>query len=218
MQDENPDEGEERNKSLSDQDITEGLDRNNNLLPVDISEYVQKVRDELKQYKEQKEYYEKRRKKEIVLELVGLLEKHKYPKNWLRTIIAQELGDYISTNYIEKILAEQYPNEKKKKVEEESTHQLAEIPQNDDKISIEISTTGESIIDNDNHFGNSDPHDKKDMIQGCTPGEPSEGFTTDLERQVEEGTKEIIRTLQKRIKDLETRCYQLDRAVQEGSR
>jgi len=47
---------------------------------VNISEYVQKARDELKQYEEQKKFYEKRRKREIILELVDLLEEHDYPK------------------------------------------------------------------------------------------------------------------------------------------
>ena len=63
----------------------------------------------------------------------------------MRLIIAQELGIYISTSYIEKILAEKYSHEKKK-VNEESSHQTAEIPQIDDRTPIEVSSTGESII------------------------------------------------------------------------
>ena len=57
------------------------------------------------------------------------------------------IRDYISTSYIEKILAEKYPNEKKK-VKEESTREIAEIPQIDDRTPIEVSSTGESIIGN----------------------------------------------------------------------
>jgi hypothetical protein len=62
------------------------------------------VRDELKQYEEHKKFYETRRKKEIILDLATLLEEHQYPKDLLRSILARELGDYISTRYIEKIL------------------------------------------------------------------------------------------------------------------
>ena len=140
------DEGDENN-NLSDRerDLTDRLNRKKNPLPENISEYVQKARDELKRYEEQKKFYEKRRKKEIVLGLVDLLEEHDYPKEWLRLIVSRELEDYISTSYIEKILAEKYPDEKKK-VKEESTRQLTEIPQNDDKIPIEVSTTGENIL------------------------------------------------------------------------
>ena len=64
--DESQDEGD-GNKNLSDRekDLTDLLDREKNPLPENISEYVQKARDELKRYEEQKEFYEKRRKKEI---------------------------------------------------------------------------------------------------------------------------------------------------------
>ena len=91
--DESQDEGD-GNKNLSDreQDLTDRLDRKKNPLPENISEYVQKARDELKRYEEQKKFYEKRRKKEIVLGLVDLLEEHDYPKEWLRLIISRELG------------------------------------------------------------------------------------------------------------------------------
>lgn len=215
MQDENRYGDGERNKSLSDreQGITDRLDRENNPLPEDISEYVQKVRDELKQYEEQKKYFEKQRKKEIVLELVNLLEKHKYPKEWLRLIIAQELGDYISTSYIEKTLAEKYPNEEKKKVEEESTRQLTEIPQDDDKIPIEVSTTGEGIGDVDkDDYGNVSPcsyHTTNQMSEVQTKSE------SELKQQIEEGKEEIVRALQKQVDDLQARCYQLNQLAQE---
>jgi uncharacterized protein YejL (UPF0352 family) len=81
-------------------------------LPENVTEYIQKVRDELKKYEENKKFYETKRKKEIILDLAALLEKHQYPKDLLRSILARELGDYISTRYIEKILAEKYPNDK----------------------------------------------------------------------------------------------------------
>jgi DNA-dependent RNA polymerase auxiliary subunit epsilon len=127
-------------------------------LPENVIEYIKKVRDELKQYEEKKEFYEKMRKKEIVLQLIDLLEEHEYPKEWLRLIIAQELGDYVSTSYIEKILAEKYLDEEKK-VKKQSTSQTEDIPQNDAKIPVEVSSTGESIVisdkgdsDNDNPY------------------------------------------------------------------
>jgi predicted RND superfamily exporter protein len=116
-------------------------------LPENVIEYIKKVRDELKQYEEKIEFYEKTRKKEIVLQLIDLLEEYEYPKEWLRLIIAQELGEYISTSYIEKILAEKYPDEKK--VKKQATSQIEEIPQNDDKIPVEVSSTGESIVISD---------------------------------------------------------------------
>ena len=196
------------------QDLTDRLDREKNPLPENISEYVQKARDELKRYEEQKKFYEKRRKREIVLELVDLLEEHDYPKEWLRLIIAQELGDYISTSYIEKILAEKYPD-KKKKVKEEFTNQITEIPQIDDRTPIEVSSTGESIIgskDDDPDDTNSYPHYSASSIR--TKGVPTE-FKTELERQAEEGVQEIVKKLQKKVKGLETKCYQLDQQAQE---
>ena len=58
-----------------------------------------------------------------------------------------KLGDYISTRYIEKILAEKYPDKKEDK--EQSTSQIANNTQNDNKIPIEVSSTGESIVIND---------------------------------------------------------------------
>ena len=216
--DESEDEGD-GNKNLSDREknLADLLDRKKNPLPENISEYVQKARDELKQYEEQKEYFEKRRKREIVLELIDLLEQYAYPKEWLRLIIAQELGDYISTSYIEKILAEKYPDKEKKKVKEQSTRQLTEIPQNDDMIPIEVSTTGESLVYDDNDEpGSTEPYDKHQLSQGCVPGEVPTGFKTDLERQTEEGRREIFRTLQKQVNDLQTKCYQLDQLVKEG--
>jgi hypothetical protein len=215
VQDENRYGSGGRNKSLSDgeQGITDRLHRENNPLPEDVSEYVQKVRDELKQYEEQKKYFEKRRKKEIILELVDLLEKHKYPKEWLRLIMAQELGDYISTSYIEKILAEKYPNEEEKKVGEESTRQLPEIPRNDDKIPIEVSTTGESIGDVDkDDYGNVNPcsyHITNKMSEVQTKSE------SELNQQIEECKEEIVRALQKQVDDLQARCYQLNQLAQE---
>jgi hypothetical protein len=198
------------NREQEEQDLTVWLDREKKPLPEDISEYVQNARDELKQYEEKKKFYERQRKREIVLGLVDLLEEYGYPKDWLRVIISQELGDFISTSYIEKILAEKYPDEKKK-VKEEYTRQLTEIPRNDDKISIELFTTGESIVD-DNH----DSRSVTSYDTSQTSTEVSE-FKTDLEIQAEKGAQEIVKKLQKRVRDLETRCYQLDQLAQEGS-
>ncbi len=42
-------------------------------LPENVTEYIQKVRDELKKYEENKEFYETRRKKEIILDLALFL-------------------------------------------------------------------------------------------------------------------------------------------------
>jgi hypothetical protein len=133
---------EERNRNLSGQqhDQTNLFDRERNPLSENIVEYIQKVRNELEQYEEHKKFFEKKRKREIILELIDLLKEYDYPKDWLRVIISQELGDYISTSYIEKILAEKYP-EDKKNVKEQSTRQITEIPQIDGKIPIGVSTT-----------------------------------------------------------------------------
>src|SRR5919106_1639160 len=123
------------------------FERGKKPLPENVTEYIQKARDELKEYEEHKKFYETRRKKEIILDLAALLEKHQYPKDLLRSILARELGDYISTRYIEKILAEKYPNDKE--VKEQSTSQIADNTRNDDKIPIEVSSTGESIVIDD---------------------------------------------------------------------
>jgi len=207
------DDGKASNRNLNDHQQHDRLDKENNPLPENISEYIQKARDELKQYEEQKKFYEKRRKREIVLELVDLLEEHDYPREWLRLIIAQELGDYISTSYIEKILSERYPDEKKK-IKEQSIRQITEIPQNDGKIPIEVSVTGESIGDDD-HLDNTIPNsydtDHKSSEEARTE------FKTDLELQAEEGTRDIVRTLQKQVSELQTKCYLLDQQAQERS-
>ena len=212
QQDDNNDAESKRNLNNRQQNQ---LDRENNPLPEKISEYVQEARDELKQYEEQKKFYEKRRKREIVLELVDLLEEYDYPKEWLRLIIAQQLGDYISTSYIEKILAEKYPDEEKSKknVRKQSTRQTTEFPQIDHMIPIELSTTGEGVVNN-----------KNDDLEGVNPyntvrrgTEDSTGPKTELELQAEKGTREIVKKLQQRVRDLETKCYQLNQLAQEGS-
>ena len=202
---------EEGDKNLGDaeKDQTNHAEKEGEPLPEDIVEFIQKARDELKIYEECKRFYEKKRKKEIILELVDLLEKYDYPREWFRHIISQKLGDYISTSYIEKILKERYPDERKK-VKEQSIGQIAEIPQNDDKISVEVSSTGKSITDNKSDLRNSDPHDKIRIIRDRAPGEVTIGLKAESERQAEKGTQEIVKKLQKRIGDLETRCYQLD--------
>jgi hypothetical protein len=206
---------EEGNGNLSDQEEPKQSEREKKPLPENIAEHIQRARDELKQYEEHKKFYEKKRKKEIVLELVYLLEEHNYPKEWLRLLIARELGDYISTNYIEKILAEKYPDERKK-VKEQSTRQTTEITQNEDRIPIEVSSTGESIVNNNED----DPGDITPYSHGAngmsTREAPTE-FKTDIERQAEEGTREIVRALQKQVRDLQTKCYQLDQLAKERS-
>jgi hypothetical protein len=205
------DDGDEANKrNLDDQQQYDRLDRKNNPLPENISEYVQRARNELKQYEEQKKFYEKRRKKEIIVELVDLLEEHDYPNEWLRLIIAQELGDYISTSYIEKILAEKYPDEKN--VKKQPTRQTTEIPRIDDRIPIELSTTGEGLVDNDYDL---ESVNSNDTIQLST--KDSAESKTDLELQAEKGVREKVKKLQQRAKDLETKCYQLGQLAQEGS-
>jgi hypothetical protein len=184
------------------------FDKERNPLPEDITEYVQKARNELKQYEKQKRYFEKHRKKEIVLGLIDLLKEHNYPKDWLRVIISRELGDYISTSYIEKILAEKYPEEKKN-VKEDSTRQITQIPQIDDKIPLEVSTTGESIFGENNKLGNSNPYNTElSKVQVSSE--------TKLERQAEKGAQKIVKKLQEKVEGLEKRCYQLDQLVQEG--
>ena len=211
QQDDNNDAESKRNLNHQQQNQ---LVRENNPLPDDISEYIQQARDELKQYEEQKKFYEKKRKKEIVLELIDLLEEHNYPKEWLRLLIAQELGDYISTSYIEKILAEKYPDEEKSKknVKEQSTRQTTEIPQIDDRIPIELSTTGESLVDHDDDdLERVNPYNTNHQDR-----ENSTGPKTELELQVEKGVQEIVRKLQQRVRDLETKCYQLNQLAQEG--
>jgi hypothetical protein len=183
-------------------------------LPVNITEYIQKVRDELKRYEENKKFYEKKRKREIVLQLIDLLEEHEYPKEWLRLIIAQELGDYISTSYIEKILAERYPDEGKK-VKKQSTSQTEEIPQNDDKIPIEVSSTGESIVTNDE--GDSHNSDPCLYEVGGVSSDALKEIKTDRERHVEQGTGDIVEVLQTQIKDLQTKCSRFEELANEGS-
>jgi hypothetical protein len=159
-------------------------------LPEKLTEYIQKVRDELKEYEESKKFYEKKQKKEIVLQLIDLLEEYEYPKEWLRLIIARELGDYISTSYIEKILMERYPDDEKE-VKEQSTSQTEEIPQNDEKIPVEVSSTGESIIIS----GKGDPDNKDPYLNEASDVSshvPAE-IKSDIALQVEQGTEDIVR-------------------------
>jgi hypothetical protein len=197
--------------SDKEQDPTIPLGREGKPLPEKVVEYIQKARDELKEYEEHKKYYEKKRKREIVLELIDLLQEYDYPKEWLRLIIAQELGEYISTSYIEKILAEKYPNEDK--LEEQSTRQITEIPQNDDKIPMEVSSIGESMIGNNNDWDNTN-HNSYDLNR-VRHEEVATEFKSNLELQAEEGTKEIVRALQKQVNDLQTKCFQLDQLAKE---
>lgn len=181
-------------------------------LPENISEYIQKVRDELKEYEEHKKFYETRRKKEIILELATLLEKYQYPKELLRSILARELGDYISTRYIEKILAEKYPNEKE--VKEQSTSQIANNSRNNNKIPIEVSSTGESIIINDKDQPyNNDPnlHEADDANSDV-----STEIMTELEQQIEQDAGDIVRILQTQVSDLQTKCSRLEELADEG--
>jgi hypothetical protein len=184
-------------------------------LPENVTEYIQKVRDELKRYEENKKFYEKKRKKEIVLQLIDLLEEYEYPNEWLRLIIAQELGDYISTSYIEKILAEKRPDEEKK-LKKQSTSQIAEIPQNDDKIPIEVSSTVESIVINNN--GDHDYNDPYLGEAGDISSDVSTEIKTDIERQIEQGTGDIAKAkvLQTQINELQIKCSQLKELANES--
>jgi hypothetical protein len=177
------------------------FERGKKPLPKNVSEYIQKVRDELKQYEEHKKFYEIGRKKEIILDLAALLEKHRYSKDFLRSILARELGDYISTRYIEKILAEKYPNENE--VKEQSTSQIANDTRNDNKIPIEVSSIGESIVISDKGDpDNTNPYlHKEHDINSEVPTE----IEVNIE-QVEQGTGDIVRVLQTRVRDLQTKC------------
>ena len=179
-------------------------------LPEKISEYIQKARDELKEYEEHKKFYETKRKKEIILDLATLLEKHRYPKDLLRSILARELGDYISTRYIEKILAEKYPNENE--VKEQSTSQIANNTRNDNKIPIEVSSTGESIVISDKgDLDNTDSYlHKEHDINSEVPTE----IEVNIE-QVEQGTGDIVRVLQTQVRDLQTKCSQFEKLARE---
>lgn len=181
-------------------------------LPENVTEYIQKARDELKQYEEHKKFYETRRKKEIILDLAALLKEHRYPKDFLRSILARELGDYISTRYIEKILEEKYPNEKE--VKEQSTSQIANSSRNDNKIPIEVSSTGESIIVNgiDDPGSNNNPnlHEASDVSLDV----PRE-VESDIELQVEQDTGDIVKVLQTQLSDLQTKCSQFEKLASE---
>lgn len=199
-----------KNSSDTKKDQTKQLKKEVKPLPLNITEYIQEARDELKVYEEYKRFYEKQHKREIILGLADLLEKYDYPKELFRYIIARELGDYISTRYIEIVLAGKYPNEKKK-VEKQSTSQIANISQIDDKIPIELSTTGESIV-----------NDVKDELRNPklyntdhTTAKVSTEPRTELVQQAEDGAQEIVKKLQEKVKRLEAKCYQSDQLAQE---
>lgn len=187
------------------------FERGKKPLPKNVSEYIQKARDELKEYEGHKKFYETRRKKEIILDLAALLEKHQYPKDLLRSILARELGDYISTRYIEKILAEKYPNEKE--VKEQSTSQIANNTRNDNKIPIEVSSTGESIVINDEFDpdGTNPYQHKEHDINSEVPTE----IEVNIE-QVEQGTGDIVRVLQTQVRDLQTKCSHFEDLANES--
>ncbi len=182
-------------------------------LPENISEYIQKARDELKEYEEHKKFYETRRKKEIILDLAALLEKHRYPKDLLRATLARELGDYISTRYIEKILAEKYPNEKE--VKEQSTSQIANNSRNDNKIPIEVSSTGESIIVNEIDDPGSNNNPNLHGVCDASSDVPRE-VKSDIEPQVEQNTGDIVKALQTQVNDLQTKCSQFEEFASEN--
>jgi hypothetical protein len=202
----------DKNLGNVEKDQTNQLEEEGKSLPEDIEGFIQKVRDELKTYEECKSFYEKQRKREIILELVDLLVTYDYPKEWFRVIIARKLGDYISTRYIEIILAEKYPNEKKK-VKKKSTSQIAKISRIEDKTPIELSTTGDSIVSNvDCELRNPNLYNSD---QKSTSTKVSSQFRTELERQAEEGVQIMVKKLQEKVKGLETKCYQLDQLAQE---
>jgi hypothetical protein len=182
-------------------------------LPENISEYIQKARDELKEYEEHKKFYETRRKKEIILDLATLLEEHRYPKDLLRSILARELGDYISTRYIEKILEDKYPN--KREVKEQSTSQIANNTGNDNKIPIEVSSTGESIvIDDKGDPGNTSPC-LHEVISDNNSEVPAD-IRANIDRQSKQGTEDIVRVLQMQVRDLQTKSSQFEELANEG--
>jgi uncharacterized protein YejL (UPF0352 family) len=199
---------EQEKESKSDQ-----FEREKKPLPENISEYIQKARDELKEYEEHKKFYETRRKKEIIIDLAALLEKHRYPKDLLRSILARELGDYISTRYIEKILAEKYQNEKESK--EQSTSQIANNTLNDNKIPIEVSSTGESIVIDDKV----DPANISSCLHEGTGDNnleiPAE-LGANINRQSKQGTEDIVRVLQTQVRDLQTKSSQFEELANEG--
>jgi hypothetical protein len=187
------------------------FEREKRPLPENVTEYIQKARDELKEYEENKNFYETRRKKEIILNLATLLEEHRYPKDLLRSILARELGDYISTRYIEKILAEKYPNNKEN--EEQSTSQIANNSQNNNKIPIEVSSTGESIVIGDKgEPDNANPYLHKERdINSEVPAEIEASV-----EQVEQGTEDIVRVLQTQVRDLQTKCSHFEELANES--
>lgn len=192
------------------------FEREKRPLPENVTEYIQKARDELKEYEEHKKFYETRRKKEIILDLATLLEEHRYPKDLLRSILARELGDYISTRYIEKILAEKYPNENE--VKGQSTSQIANSSRNDNKIPIEVSSTGESIVISDKgEPDNTNPYLHKERdIDSEVPAEIEASM-----EQVEQGTEDIsteniVRVLQTQIRDLQTKCSHFEDLANES--
>lgn len=188
------------------------IERAKNPLPENVTEYIQKVRDELQGYEEHKKFYETRRKKEIILGLATLLQQHRYPKDLLRSILARELGDYISTRYIEKILAEKYPNEEE--VKEESTSQIANNSRNDNKIPIEVSSTGESIIiDEKGQPTNNEPYlHEADDASSDVPKD----IKTELEQQTEQDIGENVKVLQTQVRDLQTKCSRYEELANEG--
>jgi DNA methylase/ParB-like nuclease domain len=191
------------------------FEREKKPLPEKLTEYIQKVRDELKEYEENKKFYEKKRKKEIVLQLIDLLEEYDYPKEWLHLIIARELGDYISTGYITKILSERYPDDEKE-VKKQFTSQTEEIPQNDDKIPVEVSSTGESVIIN----GKGDPDNKDPYLHEASDVSSyvQAEIKSDIALQVEQGTEDIVRALQTQVRDLQTKCLQFEELANESLR
>ncbi len=131
----------------------------------------------------------------------------------LRSILARELGDYISTRYIEKILAEKYLDKKEDK--EQSTSQIANNTRNDNKIPIEISSSGESIIVNGiDDQGNNNPnlHEASDLSLDV----PTE-VKSDIVLQVEQDTGDIIRVLQTQVSDLQMKCSQFEELANKGS-
>ena len=189
----------------------EQLERERKPLPKDVTEYIQKVRDELKKYEGNKKFYETKRKKEIILELAALLEKYRYPKALLRSILAREVGDYISTRYIEKILADKFPNDKE--VKEQSNSQVANNTRNDNKIPIEVSSTGESIvINNKDNLDNTNPYlQKANEINSEVPTQ----IEANIE-QVEQGTGDLVRILQTQVRDLLSKCSQFEELANES--
>ncbi|MGH9953815.1 MAG: hypothetical protein ACRD5J_19535, partial [Nitrososphaeraceae archaeon] len=96
----------------------------------------------------------------------------------------------------------------------QSTSQIANNTRNDNKIPIEISSTGESIIVNgidDHNNNNPNLHEASDVSLDA-----SIEVKSDTELKVEQDTGDIVRVLQTQISDLQTKCSRFEELANEG--